>query len=357
MPDSLTAAQLGAIDDAIRSNQPILAIRTYREFTGASLAEANAFVQARSQALLEEPPPDLVRAFLASSFSRRGELVAWWRDRSGLPCTLVLFQRAPQPAFEVSLIEGSMFGHQVHGYTCTLAEVFAAADSGKGFRNVEWDVQGGGRVAEKIRAFAAALVPVAPRVTRDNSTTLHLLDAGAFEEEFLFLTDTVDAAWWGRVRAAAQINSDVSDALEEIEGEPSALPRHAGKLIMAFCIATCSRRSASTESTSQFFADLESSPPNWRSLPPQALVAWNQFLSMLGISGPPRSDLPPWLDGLRQVGVCAGLLPPPQVRLVARHAAPLRGLFAGNRDAGLLFDLIESAAAQGAWVLGVEPQG
>lgn len=353
----LTPAQLALIDDALRSNSMFLAIRTYREFTGASLADASAFVRARGESIVEEPMPELVQQFLASSFSRKGELVGWWRERSGLPCTLVLFQRTPQPVFEASLIEGPVFGHQVHGYTCSLAEVLAAAGSETGFRNMEWGEQGF-RMAERIRTFAAGLLAAASPKASSRATAFYLLDAVSFERDYLFHPQTVDGAWWAKVRAAARSNARLDEALEEIAGEPTTLPPGAGRIVLELCLADCARSTVRTEATDQFFADLEATPPDWRSLSPAAGIAWEYFLSAVGLSGPPRVDLPWWAASVRGCSSAAvGLLPPPQVRLVARFADELRGIFGGNGDAGLLLDLVASASREGAWVMGVEPTG
>ncbi|MDX2175488.1 MAG: hypothetical protein SF028_03350 [Candidatus Sumerlaeia bacterium] len=357
MAASLTSAQLDELDAALRNNDMMLAVRTYRAFTGSTISQAGEFLQERARVLQGDQLPDIVRSYLASAHARQGELVAWWRDRTGSPCTLVLFQRTPQPAFEVSLLEGPMFGHQAHSYTCALDAVLAAADRPTGFHGAEWDGTGA-FVAAKIRSFAAELVTAPPRADSSRATTLHLLDAEEFERDFLFLPGTVDAGWWARARNAAQTSAEVSDALDELDGDSAKLPPQAGRLVLALCVGACSRRSARTGSTAQFFADLESSPPNWRSLPPDAMIAWEHFLALGGVSGPPRVDLPWWLSSVRQCGGRnAGLLPPPQARLVARHGASLAALFGGGGDASALLDLVRDAAREGAWVLGIEPQG
>jgi hypothetical protein len=276
---SLTPEQLATIDAAVRSNQAVLAIESYRDATGASLPIAIEFVEARTREL-QSPPVSVERTVAAST------------------------------------------------------------------RNKRW---------------------------RRNCTSLFILRPGPFAKDFLSLQRCVPESWWEEIVEEVRTDPNCNDEdLDALNDSPSArqngdveLSQSHANLLLEACIARCARANFAVESTSVFFADLESSPPDWQRLGPEASLAWDTFLGIADFSGRGNDQLPWWLGCVRGAGaIFVGLLTPEKVKLIESNAAELKAMFGDHagpkefhEDVAAMFDLIGDAAAQGAWLLGREPQG
>lgn len=298
----------------------------------------------------EETPPPSLQAFLESSFGRKGEVAGWWRNLRGEICVLVLYQEAPTVEFELSVFPERVgsWGHELAGYTLSLAQLQATLARGGTLAGAEWAPLHS--IVNRLKSFLLALeqrlAPPPRQARRTSGTTLFLLDRDSFEADYLFLPTTLPLAAWKNLQSLA---GDDAEPIELGEvGELVQLPPAAGSVLWACCRRQCYRQQENSLTTDTFFADLEANPPAWQHLPPAALPAWEAFVGLGGVSGPRRQPLPWWLEAARTARDCfAGLLGPAEARLIRRHHTELAALFSGiplARDAERFLELISAAA-------------
>lgn len=235
-------------------------------------------------------------------------------------------------------------------------------------------VDGRIRLLQSLTASSgkSTAAPQNRRRWRRSSTSIFILQPQPFAAEFHGLQKCVPASWWEELldeyRTDPESNDEDFDVLDESPpeqqgGEVVLSQLHSG-LLLGCCISRCTQAARSVESTDCFFADLESSPPDWRRLDPAASLAWETFLGVVDFSGRRNDQLPWWLSGIRESGaVIVGLLTPEEVKRVASNLAALKVMLDDyaapahfREDIIAMFDLIQEAASLGAWVLGREPQ-
>lgn len=297
---------------------------------------------------MHEPLPKVVEAFLASTFSRKGDLVAWWRNTGGEHCCLVAFEKVPVLRFELSCFPDSMaaWGHQLNGYTLDLASVEKAVSSDSGFFGADW-----GKMTEVVQQIKDYLARGSGLIVTDelpNGTSVWMLDADVFEDRFLYLPDVVTASQWKSMTARATEES-VELSRTSSHGSELRLTPAAGLVVWDCCRAECARASLRMSDRDTFFSDLEASGPDWNSLAPAALPAWNAFAALGGVTACDPSRLPWWLAGAQQAQEAyCGIISPVEAKLIFNHNAAFRALFDESplkSDATALLDFIEKAAS------------
>lgn len=374
-----------AIDAALRSDRMMEALRSYRENTGSELAEALRAIEARKATLAsvaaaaaDSQLPAMVQAYLDSGYARRGDLVGHWRNRHGDFCVLVLYQRQPVPMFELVVFPEKIghWGHQLNGCLIDLEELEAALAEQRAVHGVEFGDDGASVAA--LRQRLAALFPAAPRPGaatgvvhwRASRTRLFALAAAPFERGFLLRPATLAAAEWSALLARAAEDGALAEQLDElpvaaralVAGEPNVAPV-AQPLLWIDCVTRCQARAWTTNSCDTLFADLAARPLGAFADSPTLASAAALFCASVDVGALRRRQLPWWLQGTAAASDCAvGLLTPHELRALA---GDLADLVAAARSAGHwpldttdtteLQDFVAAAAAEGCWLVGIEP--
>jgi len=374
-----------AIDAALRSDRMMEALRSYRECTGAELAEALRAIEARKTTLAaaaaaaaDSQLPAMVQAYLDSGHARRGDLVGHWRNRAGEFCVLVLYQREPVPMFELGVFppEVGNWGHQLNGCSVSRGELDAALAGQRPLYGAEFADDSTTVAALRQRLailFPAARAPVAAAGAvhwRASRTRLFALAAAPFERGFLLRPATLAAAEWSALLARAAEDGALAEQLHElpvaaralVAGEPNVAPV-AHPLLWIDCVSRCQARAWTTDSCDTLFADLAAQPLGDFADSPTLASAAALLYASVDVGALRRRQLPWWLQGTAAASDCAvGLLAPHELRALA---GDLADLIAAARSAGSwpltptdtteLQDFLAAAAAEGCWLVGIEP--
>jgi len=369
-------AQWAEIDAAIAGQSMMLAIRLYREATGAALAVAHATLQARVSASPPAPaivpasgePPPVVARFLESGFARRGETWAWWRLANGDHCVLVRHAHGGGADFELSVFpEGSgSWAHDANGFTLGTTELAAAARAGTPLRNVAWPADGD--ALERVRRRLEGEAEREPRVARpgflDHSrTAVFRLASGPFEASWLRLQARLHESEWARVLHAIRAEPAAADLLDEAGDCFSrdgiwVTPRaSASRAIWGACAAQCSRDGYVVEASDAYFRDLSTSRIPDAGGPEGFQVARFLFRKVVDLEDEDRGRLPPWMHALRG-SLTPGLLSPGELRVLGANRVELQAWLEARAHPGDthgILELMSEAARQGDWVVGLEP--
>ena len=370
-----------AIDAALRGDRMIEAIRSYREDTGSELADALRAIEARKAllaAVADPPLPAMVQAYLDSGHARRGDLVGHWRNRAGEFCVLVLYQRQPAPMFELGVFPPQVghWGHQLNGCSVSRSELDAALAGQRALYGAEFADEGASVAALQQRLAVLFPATRAPTATtgavhwRASRTRLFALAAAPFERGFLLRPATLAAAEWSDLLARAADDSALAELIDElpaaaralVAGEPN-VAAVAQPLLWIDCVTRCQARAWTTDSCDTLFADLAARPLGEFTASPALAATAALFCASVDVGAQRRRQLPWWLQGTATASDCAvGLLAPHELRELADT---LGDLIAASRTAGTwplsptdtsaLYEFVAAAAAEGRWLVGIEP--
>lgn len=379
-------AQWQQIDEALRTNRLIEAIRLYRVATRSELAMATSTIRQRQASLhdvdsavspMSEPLPEMVRHYLDGGHGRPGELVAQWRNRKGDHCVLVLYQRVPVPMFELGVFPPvGHWGHDLNGAIYSLAEVGQVVSGERAFYGADFgdDTQ----ALATIRSWLATLTatPVKRQVIesvlrlRSSRTALYSLDGARFEHDFLFLPQQVPLDWWRETQALAATDGDLHECIEELPAGaiteyPTSVSLGAGTgmVVWARSAIQCAATMTAIDELDTLFADLAAQPIDDQRFTPQTRTAYGLMRGAIDVAGLRRAQRPWWLDALAaQTTASIGLLAPHELRHIARHRDDMSAVLntseipqAMRADLDTVLTAITQAAAADRWLIGIEP--
>ena len=322
----------------------------------------------------------VIQRYLQSGFARPGELVGYWRNSRGDVCVLILFQREPQPLFELGVFKPDIgsWAHEVNGFTLSQPELELAI---KGQREIYGtDLLALPQVCEALRKRLIVLFPVDTRpksaaqtasvaAWRASRTMLLSLDAAPFEQDFLYRPPASTSQAWQAMLQEAADNSEMQDYLAELPAAVRVWPAtsrsqtQTAPLVWLRCLQCCAAQSFIVDSVDTMFADLAAETVDTGVLEPDAAMAWPIWLGVADVAGLHRVRLPWWLALTGAVTECAiGLLAPHEVGQLARHIECLlqftnqqTGLTINAEDTRAISNLVRAAASDRRWLVGMEP--